>query len=517
MPGSPASGEKVEDVVLRTNRESRNSWSAPSFSISLETREPERQRVWRRERRAEKLIAICALITLITFVLNSALFKGLNLVLQVIYILNFCVLCFGAGTVFYKNVSWYVLMRLMRELNVIAIILALFLLIVIDFVLPVNSMSQMNICVFGVGWFLFLVLDSINIKSRSFMTYTGTIMTLATLFNIYNLSFTNWDSGVVLLGPYLNGHVLMKRSVKRTLYIQALAFSLNGWYTILKDKNQEMMIFVTGNIYRETGTDKDHVSIRRNVNLSARSIFLLGIQSEIDEHLPLREKRGEIIAGVWAAITILLYIANSAFSRGQNVPLNICMLVAFAFCFLGMVMIFYKNISWVLMKRLLTEINVVMILLCSFSVFVINVADPRVQLDAFNGFVYFAACSILVFLDAVKIKSRIFVVCVCSMFAVFTLYCICDRTFTNVEEGIVLLGPYLNNLVLMKRSVKRACFIQIFIFSLSGLSTMYKDRDQKLMMFATGNIYRETRTSSMLVRSRSSQEDLGSRLPSVEE
>ena len=46
----------------------------------------------------------------------------------------------------------------------------------------------------------------------------------------------------------------MKRSTKRAIYIQTMLFSVNGIYTLFKDRKQELMIFATGNIYRETGT-----------------------------------------------------------------------------------------------------------------------------------------------------------------------------------------------------------------------------------------------------------------------
>ena len=46
----------------------------------------------------------------------------------------------------------------------------------------------------------------------------------------------------------------MKRSTKRNIFIQIMLFAVNGIYTILKDRKQELMIFATGNVYRETGT-----------------------------------------------------------------------------------------------------------------------------------------------------------------------------------------------------------------------------------------------------------------------
>ena len=46
----------------------------------------------------------------------------------------------------------------------------------------------------------------------------------------------------------------MKRATKQTIYLQILLFSMTAVYTMFKDKKMELLIFATGNIYRETGT-----------------------------------------------------------------------------------------------------------------------------------------------------------------------------------------------------------------------------------------------------------------------
>ena len=74
--------------------------------------------------------------------------------------------------------------------------------------------------------------------------------------NIYARFLETGIRGVVLLKYTIQGneYTFMKRSVKRSIYIQIVLFSMNGIYTLFKDKKQELMIFATGNIYRETGT-----------------------------------------------------------------------------------------------------------------------------------------------------------------------------------------------------------------------------------------------------------------------
>ena len=56
-----------------------------------------------------------------------------------------------------------------------------------------------------------------------------------------------------------NKYTFMKRSTQRSIFMQVVLFSMNGIYTLFKDRKQELMIFATGNIYRETGTASKEV------------------------------------------------------------------------------------------------------------------------------------------------------------------------------------------------------------------------------------------------------------------
>ena len=91
------------------------------------------------------------------------------------------------------------------------------------------------------------------------------------------------------------------------------------------------------------------------------------------------------------------------------------------------------------------------------------------------------------------------------VFLLVTLWNIYCNTFLDDNIGVVLF-QYGDDYVFRKRSIKRSCFIQIFLFSLNGLWTMFKDKKMEKMMFATGNIYRETGTASKYVEDREHSE-----------
>ena len=54
----------------------------------------------------------------------------------------------------------------------------------------------------------------------------------------------------------------------------------------------------------------------------------------------------------------------------------------------------------------------------------------------------------------------------------------------------------------MKRSIQRSIYIEIFLFSMSGIWVCIKDKDMKLLMFATSNVYRSSGTEKKYFRDR---------------
>jgi hypothetical protein len=232
-----------------------------------------------------------------------------------------------------------------------------------------------------------------------------------------------------------------------------------------------------------------------------KSIRLLGNVVELDEWLDWRVKWGQCVAAVCCGLAVLVFVLNDIFFSSLNNGL----IGVFIVCFLGLIvsvlMIYYKNVSFAVARRLLKEVNVVMILVLGVCIFTIDCFKPYNSSSPVNSFTYLLGIGYFVFLDAVKKKTRVFVLVVSVLVALVTMYCIYDYTFTNNAIGVILF-QYGEDYVFHKRSIKRSCFIQILLFSLNGMWTMFKDKKMEMMMFATGNIYRETGTASKYVEDR---------------
>ena len=106
-----------------------------------------------------------------------------------------------------------------------------------------------------------------------FVIVIGILFILMNINDIYGNTFGGANQGIVLLEYTIQGneYTFMKRSTQRSIFLQIMLFSMNGIYTLFKDRKQELLIFATGNIYRETGTASKEVE---------RKTFVRKIKSE---------------------------------------------------------------------------------------------------------------------------------------------------------------------------------------------------------------------------------------------
>ncbi len=431
-----------------------------------------------------------------------------------------------AVLLYYKNVSFVIAKRLLPEPNVVVIIVLALCNWSIDITRPATSFSSVNGLFYLLGVSLFVFIDAVKVKSRVFGIAVGVLFVSLNMANIYYLIFTDWDQGIILLNYSIQGNKynFMKRSIQRSIYIQIMLFSMNGVYTLFKDRKQELMIFATGQIYRETGKAQENATEDGNARITTepeiqpktkdrkasrnswvdiyneatalrQHEMLLGQEVQIDDGLEWRVKWSQRGGGVSTLLVLICYVA------GQFIAL--ILFAAIGLIFFGI--LYYKNVSFVISKRLLRETNVVMILVFGLCIWVINIAEPAHSLEPVLGLVYMLNVSIFVFVDALKVKNRVFGIAVGVIFVFGNIYFIYQRIFGGTDQGIVLFKYTIqgNKYTFMKRSVKLSIFIQIMLFSMSGIYTLFKDRKQELLIFATGNIYRETGTASKEVEQKS--------------
>ena len=164
---------------------------------------------------------------------------------------------------YYKNFSSVLFKRLIKEPNVIIIMGLSIYNLVVEMVTTTNSLTQFWRCVcFVVNAFLFM--DALVIKSRYFVISLGSLAVLLNLYNLLQSTIGDWNEGVVLFNYSYNGnqYTIMKRQTQQSLFWQVLLFAANAVYTMIIDKEMEVLMFVRRNIYRRSGTTSEGVDDR---------------------------------------------------------------------------------------------------------------------------------------------------------------------------------------------------------------------------------------------------------------
>ena len=101
--------------------------------------------------------------------------------------------------------------------------------------------------------------------------------------------------------------------------------------------------------------------------------------------------------GVWFVGAYIVFVAND---------LHIATIVFGVLVLIFAGIMYYKNVSFVIAKRLLREPNVVMLLVFGLCNWMIDIMRPATSFSPILGLIYLLVVSAIVFLDAVKVKSR---------------------------------------------------------------------------------------------------------------
>lgn len=112
--------------------------------------------------------------------------------------------------------------------------------------------------------------------------------------------------------------------------------------------------------------------------------------------------------------------------------------------------------------------------------------------------VYTLIMLIFVMFDAVIIKSRMFFLFFSTTTLALLFYNIYQTVFSNVNKGVILVKYDIGKEqgTIGKRFLLFSIFAQTLLFSFNGFWNAFEDREMKLLMFATGNIYKSTGTAS---------------------
>jgi hypothetical protein len=217
------------------------------------------------------------------------------------------------------------------------------------------------------------------------------------------------------------------------------------------------------------------------------------------------------------AIDTLFFNENSIFLRYTVYLCAVVVISSFG-------ALFYQNISLKICKRLLCEINVLVILFSGLTNWGLDIFSPvgDTVSSFMYGFIYFTLLLVYIFTDAVKVKHRPLVIIMGIIFVSLTTFNIYGNIFGTSSCGIdltkqhgnetsagfkcpgIILADYGNGYVFYRRTFKRSIFIQIFVFSLNSVLILAVDKELKWMMFGTSTVPRAGKLGEMLAISQKS-------------
>lgn len=225
--------------------------------------------VIQRVKKIETAASITAFVGITAYILNSSLKPTgiLHIICTgLIYcatVLAFCLL-FG---LLYKNVSYPILARLLREFNVWIILMSAIINLVVEIIWPVRPyIDPVAAFVFLFMVIYFIAMDCAIFKQRTFMLLYGCAFVVNCMFVIYQNSFGDNNFGIILFEQSEGiGSTYYKRYIKRSIFVQVLGLGLSAVKTLIWDKDMALIMFCKGPVFVKTGTSsKFHVNRDRS-------------------------------------------------------------------------------------------------------------------------------------------------------------------------------------------------------------------------------------------------------------
>lgn len=224
------------------------------------------------------------------------------------------------------------------------------------------------------------------------------------------------------------------------------------------------------------------------------SVKILGKEYPLGESMAKRIAIAECGTALFSLSSIFLLTLDT-FTK--DVP-DVALLISFCLALAFLSMVYYSNVSFVIIKRLLREPNVILIFLLSLANLGVDIARPSSPFSWAYALLYILTIVPFIFVDAIQVKHRSFAIFLGFVFLWLNCRNFYENTIGDASYGIAPFKYNINNkeYAIDKRSLKRSIYAQVLMFSIQGLYVMMTDKDMKKMFFGTGAIFRSTGTTS---------------------
>ena len=172
--------------------------------------------------------------------------------LLVLYYMCFFGLYCAVAVFLFKNISFRILGKLLKQVALWTILCFLVILVVLDITVSNNLAFEILTTLTYVSGVLFLILlDAVMVKSRSMTMAIGIFFILVTVYNVVLTSVFQADAGLFFS---VRGHMFSVGQLRRSVFVNVGTLMASGLVTLFQDKEQQRLMFVTSNCYRTTAS-----------------------------------------------------------------------------------------------------------------------------------------------------------------------------------------------------------------------------------------------------------------------
>ena len=404
---------------------------------------------------------------------------------QIIQFIFFYVTAFSTWVSFrylcYDNFNMYIFKRLVREPSCYIVMGFMALLLFEDFSLFLHRTifdrftSIMSTVFFVSGVIMLLLIDAVNVKRKWLTMSCGFAFLTCCVYNIVTRTLL---VGVDHFGVSftISGVPIYRTSVLRSIFVNTLTLTARGLFSIFSDPKVERSIWVYDHCYVDTLSTFVDPFLLSTVKRDVRTV---------------RFQKFELWYCGGTFSLFFLWILNAFVLPESSYLVNFTLFIAVYFLgqFLPYLFILKQNVNPFVISGLVRQVSLWIVVLFALLLVVI---DAIVYNGTYSGFApalsYATGVLQLLLLDAVRVKSRGFVLYVATLCVLVNTLNLLQVTFLPTASDLLVQSFW--GVTISLKDVKRTIFINICTLLVKGIWFLFRDKRGDKLMWLEGRIYR---------------------------
>ena len=272
-------GEKFDDIGDNNNKQIKEKIKHDNNNKILKKKSSSRQalfvsshaikdvqRLTKRVMHLQTASIVLLILTLSSWIATNFLNVGfvLKMILFVFILLTYILF----ALILYGNFSIAVFKAKLKSLHFWIVLFFQAIIAIVDLSFAKTIFNVFNLIAYVTATMLILLVDTMEVKKRSFCITIALLFVILSLYNITNETLGNPYSQEIVL--QLSTHGISKSVVRKMVYMNTFFMTLKGIIILFKDTKQEKLMFLTKPVFRFK-----HVSMRNIQRDKATSLEMI--------------------------------------------------------------------------------------------------------------------------------------------------------------------------------------------------------------------------------------------------